>query len=278
VEVLTLIEREKLWLIGGVPTMFAIILAMENLESYDLSSLEVAICSGEKVPLELLEAIRDKIVPMVITGYGSTEAGAEVTITEPGDDLAKIAEGYGGKPLPTVKIRIEDDDGNVLPQGEVGEIVVTGPLAIRSYYNMPEEDEVGFTDDGWVKTGDLGYLDNEGGLFIIGRKKHIIRVGSYTVAPTEVEEVALRVPGVGVAAAIGVPHPIYFEQVVLVVVPEEGRSIDEEVLIGACRAELADFKVPKKVIVRQDVPVTRIGKVDRKALEIEIRERMAAER
>jgi len=276
-EVLAITEKEKLKWIGGVPTMFAIILAMPDLDKYDLSSLELAVCSGEKVPLELLEGIRHKITHNVISGYGSTEAGAEVTITEAGDDLAKIADGYGGKPLPTVKIRIEDDDGNELPQGKVGEIMVTGPLAIPSYYNMPEEDEAGFTADGWVKTGDLGYLDEEGGLFIIGRKKHIIRVGGYTVVPSEVEEVALQVPGVAVAAAIGVPHPIYFEQVVLVVVPEEGRTVDEEKVIEACRAELAEFKVPKKIVVREEVPVTRIGKVDRKALETEIREAMAVE-
>jgi acyl-CoA synthetase (AMP-forming)/AMP-acid ligase II len=250
---------------------------MEELDQYDLTSLELAICSGEKNPLELLEGIRHKIAPKVISGYGSTEAGAEVTITEAGDDLAKIADGYGGKPLPTVKIRIEDDDGNELPQGEVGEIMVTGPLAIRSYYNMPEEDEAGFTADGWVKTGDLGYLDEDGGLFILGRKKHVIRVGGYTVVPSEVEEIALQVPGVAVAVAVGAPHPIYFEQVVLVVTPDEGETIDEEKVIAACRAELADFKVPKKVVVRETVPITRIGKVDRKALETEIREAMAEE-
>jgi acyl-CoA synthetase (AMP-forming)/AMP-acid ligase II len=269
-EVLAITDKEKLKWIGGVPTMFAIMLSMEDLDSYDLSSLELAVCSGEKVPLELLEGIRERICKNVISGYGSTEAGAEVTITEVGDDFAKIADGYGGKPLPTVRIRIEDDDGNELPRGEVGEIMVTGPLAIPSYYNMPEEDEAGFTPDGWVKTGDLGYLDEEGGLYIIGRKKHIIRVGSYTVVPSEVEDVALQVPGVGVAAVIGVPHPIYFEQVVLVLVPEEGETIDEEQVIEACRAELAEFKVPKKVVVRDQVPVTRIGKVDLKVLQAEI--------
>jgi acyl-CoA synthetase (AMP-forming)/AMP-acid ligase II len=266
-EVLSVTEREKLKWIGGVPTMYAIILAMENLDDYDLSSVELAICSGEKVPLELLEGIRAKIAPKVISGYGSTEAGAELTLTEPGDDFAKIADGYGGKPLPTVKIRIEIDDGTPLPQGEVGEIVTSGPLGIRSYFNMPEEDREGFTADGWVRTGDLGYLDEDGGLFIIGRKKHIIRVGSYTVVPAEVEEIVLQDPAVAVAAAIGVPDPIFVEQLWLFVMPEEGATIDEERVMALCKEQLASFKVPRRIVVRENMPITRIGKIDRKVLE-----------
>jgi acyl-CoA synthetase (AMP-forming)/AMP-acid ligase II len=266
-EVLAATEREKLRWIGGVPTMFAILLAMPDLDRYDLSSVELAICSGEKVPLELLEGIRARIAPNVIVGYGTTEAGAEVTLTVPGDDPVKISEGYGGRPLPTVRIRIEDEDGRPLRQGEVGEIVTGGPLGIRSYYNMPEEDAAGFTADGWVKTGDLGYLDEEGGLYIVGRKKHIIRVGSYTVVPSEVEEVALGVPGVGVAAAVGAPDPILFERVWLFVSPDEGATLDESTVLATCRERLADFKVPAKVVIRDQLPTSRIGKVERKALE-----------
>jgi acyl-CoA synthetase (AMP-forming)/AMP-acid ligase II len=231
--------------------------------------VELAICSGEKVPLELLEGIRAKIAPNVISGYGSTEAGAELTLTEPGDDFAKIADGYGGKPLPTVQIRIEDDNGTHLPSGEVGEITTSGPLGIRSYFNMPEEDREGFTADGWVKTGDLGYLDEDGGLFIIGRKKHIIRVGSYTVVPAEVEEIVLQDPAVAVAAAIGVPDPIFVEQLWLFVMPEEGATIDEERVMALCKEQLASFKVPRRVVVRESMPTNRIGKVDRKVLEDE---------
>ncbi len=266
-DVLAVTEREKLRWIAGVPTMFAMILATPELDQYDLSSVELAICSGEKMPLDLLQGIRKRIAPNVIVGYGTTEAGAEVTVTEPGDDPAKIAAGYGGKPLPTVRIRIEDDAGNALPPGKVGEVMVAGPLAIRSYYNMPEEDRAGFTEDGAVRTGDLGYLDDEGGLYIVGRKKYIIRVGSYTVVPSEVEEVAAAVPGVAVAAAIGVPDPIYFERVWLFVSPDDGAKIDEELILDACRQRLAAFKVPARVVVSAQLPTSRIGKVDRSVLE-----------
>ena len=137
---------------------------------------------------------------------------------------------------------------------------------------MPEEDKVGFTSDGWCKTGDLGYLAQDGGLHIQGRKKQIIRVGGYTVLPTEVEEVALKIPGVALAAAIGMPDKIYGEVVWLFVCPEAVRTIKEEEVLEVCKKELAKFKVPQKVVVRESIPTTRIGKADRLALVKEVRE------
>src|SRR5690606_24835808 len=129
---------------------------------FDLSCLRVAVLSGERVSLELLQGIRDRICPNIVVGYGSTEAGAEVTFTEPGDDLALLAEGYVGKPLPGVEIAIADDEGNLLPPGQVGEVLVRGPLTISGYFRMPAEDEAGFWG-GYCRTGDLGYLTPEGG-------------------------------------------------------------------------------------------------------------------
>ncbi len=272
--VLETIQEEKISWIGGVPTMYAIILSMPDLDAYDLSSLKLAVLSGEKVSRELIDGIKDKIAPCIINGYGSTEAGPEITFTEPDDDPEEIARGYVGKPLPTVEIKIVDDNDVELPAGEVGEVLVRGPLAIRSYYRQPEEDRAGFTKDGWVRTGDLGYTTQDSRLYIQGRKKQIIRVGSYTVLPTEVEEVVVRDPDVAMAAAIGVPDRIYGEVVWLFVAPAPGRVIDEQRIIDLCKKELAKFKVPRKVIVRNDMPVTRIGKADRKALRKEVLESM----
>jgi acyl-CoA synthetase (AMP-forming)/AMP-acid ligase II len=267
---LDVVEREKIPFVGGVPTMFAIMLSLPNLNKYDLSSVKLALLSGEKVSLELVEGTKAKIADIVINGYGSTEAGAETNFTEPDDDPAKIAEGYAGKPLPTVKIRIVDDDDNPLPPGQVGEVIIGGPLAIKSYFKMPEEDKVGFTSDGWVRMGDYGYLDKDGGLYIQGRKKQIIRVGSYTVLPTEVEDVVIKDPNVSMAAAIGVPDKIYGEVIWLFVIPESGKTVDEAGILEMCKRELAKFKVPEKVIVRKNLPTTRIGKVDRVLLRKEV--------
>lgn len=263
--VLEATARERIPLMGGVPTMYAILLSLPDLDRFDLSCLKVAVLSGERVSQELLEGIRDRICPNIVVGYGSTEAGAEVTFTEPGDDLRQLADGYVGKPLPGVEITIADEEGNPLPVGQVGEVLVRGPLTISGYFRMPTEDQAGFIN-GYCRTGDLGYLTPDGGLYILGRKKQIIRVGSYTVLPTEVEEVAASHPGVALAAAVGMPDPIFGEVVWLVVSPEPGHTVDVDALLARCRQQLADYKVPRRIVVRDDIPLTRIGKADRLAL------------
>ncbi len=273
-QVLETTEKEKIPLMGGVPTMYSIMLLLPELENYDLSSLALAILSGEKVDTQLIDQIREKMCKDIIIGYGSTEAGAEVTFTEPDAKREQIADGYVGKPLPGVEIRIADTEGNPLPAGQKGEVQVKSPYTIKSYYKMPEEDEAGFTQDGFCKTGDLGILDEDGGLYIIGRLKHIIRVGSYTVTPSEVEEVIYQSGTVAMAAAIGVPDPVYGEVVWAVVSPLEGKDVTEEDIIQYCQNYLARFKVPKRVLVKQDLPVTRIGKVDRARVQDEVIEQL----
>lgn len=270
------VQAERIQWIGGVPTMFAIMLLMPDIERYDLSSLKVAILSGEKVELELIRAIKRKICPNVVIGYGSTEAGSEVTFTLPGDDERAIADGYVGRPLPGADIRVVDPEGRALPAGEKGEVVVAGPYTIRGYYKMPDEDAAGFTADGYCKTGDLGYLDAEGGLYIKGRIKHIIRVGSYTVLPSEVEDVLLKSGLAGMAAAIGVPDPVYGEVVWAVVSPFPGVAPDPDALLRLCGEELAGFKVPRRVLVWDELPITRIGKVHRVEVQNRVREMIAA--
>jgi len=267
--VLEITQQEKIPFIGGVPTMYAIILSLPDLDKFDLSSLKIAVLSGEKVSLELLEGIRKKLCDTIVIGYGTTEAGAEVTFTEPSDELSKLAEGYVGKPLPGVEIKIIDEDGNSLPAGEVGEIVIKGPLTSRGYFRQPEENKKGFSPDGFCRTGDLGYLTENKELYITGRKKFTIRVGSYTVLPAEVEEVVFKNPNVAMAAAIGVPHAIYGEVVWLFVAPKFGSTVSEEEIMETCKRELADFKVPRRVVIREILPITRIGKVDRVRLREE---------
>jgi acyl-CoA synthetase (AMP-forming)/AMP-acid ligase II len=261
--VLEAVVQENVPFIGAVPTMYAILLSLPDLDRFDLSSLKLVVLSGEKVTLELLEGVRAKICRNIIIGYGSTEAGAEVTFTDPEDDLEALAEGYVGKPLPGVEIKVVDEADNPLPPGEVGEILVGGPLTIRGYFRMPEEDERGFSGGGLCRTGDLGYLTEDGGLYVEGRKKHIIRVGSYTVLPTEIEEVVLRHPGVANAAAVGIPHKIYGEVVWLVVAPKPSASLVEAEILDLCKRELADFKVPRNVVIEESLAISRIGKVDR---------------
>jgi len=271
-------QRYDIPFMGGVPTMFKILLSIPDLDNYNPKDhLKLIVMSGEKVSADLLRSIEERICENIIIGYGSTEAGAEVTFTELEDEYTKIAKGYIGKPLPGVDIKIIDKEENDLPPGEKGEIIAKGSVTSKSYYKMPEKNETSFTDDGYCKTGDIGYMDQEGGVYISGRIKEIIRVGGFTVFPPEIESLALEHPKVAIAAALGAPDEIHGEVVWLVVGPELGQNFSEEdkdELLKSLKDNLAKFKVPKKIIVYpldpNNLPITRLGKVDRKRLKKEL--------
>lgn len=259
-------RKWKLQLIGGVPTMFAITVSLPDLDDFDLSSLVLAIVSGEKLSMELLTGMSERICPNILNAYGSTESGPEVTFTDIGDPLEELANGYIGHLLPEQEMKIVDEEDNEVGPSEIGEMLFKGTLTIPGYYRMPEENKATFTEDGWCRSGDLGYITEDGRIYIKGRKKFIIRVGSYTVLPSEVESVVIEHPKVAMAAAVGVPDKIYNEIVWLAVVPESSQNIDEKELIEMCKNQLADFKVPKKVVIRKELPLTRLAKVDRPTL------------
>ncbi len=264
--VLRTTKKENVPLIGGVPTMYAILLSLPDLDSFDLSMLKVAVVSGEKLSMELLTGMKERICPNILNAYGSTESGPEVTFTELGDSLDELANGYIGKLLPEQEVKIVDDEGNELPPGEIGEMLFKGTQTINEYFNMPEENKATFTEEGWCKSGDLGYISNDGTLYIKGRKKFIIRVGGYTVLPSEVEDIAVQHPHVVMAAAIGFPDEIYGDAIWLAIVPEVGKEVDENEIIELCKQQLADFKVPKKIVFEKELPITRLGKIDRPGL------------
>jgi long-chain acyl-CoA synthetase len=264
--VLKAIEDEKIPFFGAVPTMFALMLSLD-LSRYDLSSIELLITAGEKLNPEMLKRMQT-LCEKIAVGYGSTETAGFATFSLPEDDVLKFAEGYVGVPFEDVEIKIVDDSGKEVGEGEVGEILVRGPMVSKGYFNQPEETEKGFIDGFWV-SGDLGYLKGRE-LYIIGRKKEVIRVGSYTVLPAEVEEVVMRNEKIAAVAAVGIPHEIYGEVVWVVAVPKPGESVSEEEIIEACKKELADFKVPRKVLIRDAIPMTRLGKVDRIKIKEEV--------
>jgi len=223
----------------------------------------------------LLNGIRRHICHDILNGYGSTEAGAEVTFTETNDDLSKLADGYVGKPIAGQELRAVDDNDQALPPNQIGEILVRGPLTICGYYKMPSEDVAGFVAGGWCRTGDLGFVDESGGLWIRGRKKQIIRVGGYTVIPNEIEELVAQLAGVAQAVAIGMPDAVKGEEVWLVLQPRADTSPDLDAVTSACRAQLANYKVPKRILIERDIPITRIGKADRVELRARLLERYA---
>ncbi|MFX0070073.1 MAG: class I adenylate-forming enzyme family protein [Candidatus Hermodarchaeota archaeon] len=280
-DALKAMKEHNLPFMGGVPTMFKIFLSLPDLDTYTPKEfLKLVILSGEKVSYDLIKGIQERICENISIGYGSTEAGAEVTFTEvvnTEDGFKKISEGYVGKALPGMKIKIINENGQEVVKGKTGEIITKGVLTSKSYFKMPKENKAGFTENGWCKTGDLGYLDENDGLYITGRIKEIIRVGGYTVLPSEIEDLVISNPKIAIAAALGAPDEIKGEVVWLVIGPELGTKFDENdknEIMELCKNNLAKFKVPEKIIVYpldpNNLPITRIGKVDKVRLKKEL--------
>ncbi|MCH8907427.1 MAG: acyl--CoA ligase [Candidatus Heimdallarchaeota archaeon] len=268
------IQKESLHVLLAAPTMYRIMMRHKDFDDFDLSSLKLVVISGEVVNQEFMDQMKTKFCKTIINGYGSTEMGPEVTFTHPDDDPATIAKGYVGKPLAGMKIKIIDTDANSLPTNNVGEILVQGDLVCKGYFRNPKENEKGFTSDGWIKTGDLGRLDGDGGLWLQGRIKDVIRVGTYSVLPMEIEELVLHHFSLDLAAAISIPDNIFGEVVWLVITPKAHVSISEDDILNLLQNELADYKIPKKIVFYKidpdDPPITRIGKIDKNRLRKEL--------
>jgi malonyl-CoA/methylmalonyl-CoA synthetase len=176
-----------------------------------------------------------------------------------------------GLPLPGVGVRVQDDKGRPLPAGEVGHIQVKGPNVFKGYWRMPEKTADDFTTDLWFKTGDVGRIDADGFVTIVGRSKDLIISGGYNVYPAEIESVINELPGVAESAVIGVPHPDFGEAVVAVVVPRAGASVDGAAIAAQLRQQIANFKLPKQVFVVPELPRNTMGKVQKNLLREEHR-------
>ena len=174
--------------------------------------------------------------------------------------------GTVGKPLPGVGLRVHDDKGTPLRHGEIGGIEVKGPNVFKGYWRMPEKTADEFTTDLWFKTGDVGKIDEDGFVTIVGRSKDLIISGGYNVYPAEIEGVINALPGVAESAVVGVPHPDFGEAVVAVVVARSDASVDAAALVAALKGHIANFKVPKQVFVVKELPRNAMGKVQKKEL------------
>jgi len=231
--------------------------------SLDTSSLRVLSSGAAPVPLPLLERFHELGID-IVQAYGLTEAGGAVSVLDAADAVTHL--GSAGKALLSLELRIEDEDGNELPPGEPGEIVVRGPSITPGYWQLPEVTAETIRD-GWFHTGDVGVLDEEGFLTIRDRLKDMLISGGENVYPAEVESVLLSHPAVADVAVIGQPSPRWGESAVAVVVPSEGFDADE--LIAWSRERLAGFKAPKAVVTVDELPRNASGKV----LKHELRER-----
>ena len=274
VEVLQTIEREKITYIGAVPTMCERMLHAMESKKYETSSLRCLAITGGKVHPSVLEDLKKKITSNIYRTYASTDSG-QMAISKPGDIETK--PNAAGRPVWCVELRIVDDNNNPLPVNEVGEIVCQSPLASHGYYKNPEATNASFRD-GWFYTGDLGYFDEEGYLFVVGRKKDMVKSGGISIYPLEIESVLYGHPDVLEAAVIGVADAEWGEAVKAVIVLKSGSNIRGEDLLQFCRERLAPYKVPKSIDIVSSLPHTEVGKVAKEKLRAEVlTQRIAAD-
>jgi acyl-CoA synthetase (AMP-forming)/AMP-acid ligase II len=262
-EVLKTVEREKVTYIGAVPTMCERMLHVLESKRYDTSSLRCLAITGGKVHPSVLEDLRKKLTPNIYRTYASTDSG-QMAISKPADMDNK--PNAAGRPVWCVDLRIVDESDRPVPVGEVGEIVCQSPLATEGYYKNPEATNASFRD-GWFYTGDLGYFDEEGYLFVAGRKKDMVKSGGISIYPLEIESVIYSHPDILEAAVIGVPDPQWGEAVKAVVVLKPGAEMSGSQLIAFCKERLSGYKVPKSVEFRDSLPHTEVGKVNKVKLK-----------
>src|SRR3954452_53181 len=268
---LAAIQSDRLNCAWLAPVMTTSLLTCQTRERYDVSSLRWAIGGGEKTPEARIRAFSQYFTKArYIDAYGLTETLSGDTFMEPGLEITKI--GSTGRPVAHVEIEIRDDQGNRRPSGENGEICLRGPKVTPGYWKDPEKTAAAFFDD-WFRTGDVGYLDADGFLYLTDRKKDMIISGGENIASSEIERVIYQMPQVREVAVIGLPDARWGEKPVAVVVIADGTALELPDLAEHCRKSLAAFKVPKELIVRDSLPRNPSGKVLKRVLRAELEAR-----
>ena len=249
----------------GVPTLYTRMLAEPALTREACAGMRLFISGSAPLLKETHDEWTQRTGHVILERYGMSETIMLTSNPYRADDGARVG-GTVGFALPGVGVRIRDDEGRDLPPGEIGGIQVRGPNVFSGYWRMPEKTAEDFTPDGWFKTGDVGRMDAQGRVTIVGRSKDLIISGGYNVYPAEIEGLINEMSGVAESAVIGVPHPDFGEAVAAVVVPKPGASLDGAGLIAALKGRIAHFKVPKQVFVVDDLPRNAMGKVQKNLL------------
>ena len=267
-QALQTITRTKATALPGVPTMYQALLDHPDLAKTDFSSLRVCISGGAPMPAELREKFVAATGASLVEGYGLTES-AGVVATNPYEGPVKA--GTIGQPIPATHIRLLDkeDPAKDAPEGEPGELAVKGPQIMRGYWNRPDADQDSFTADGWLRTGDVATIDADGYIRIVDRLKDMIAVGGFKVYPSEIEHKLYQHPAVKEAIVLGVPDPYRGEHPKAFVTLEEGYDVSGDALAAWLNPQLGKHERVSAVEVRDHLPKTMIGKLDRKALRAE---------
>jgi long-chain acyl-CoA synthetase len=261
---LEIIERDKVTLFDGVPTMYHAMLNHPDRERYDISCLRMCVSGGSAMPVEVLRAFEEAFGCIILEGYGLSETSPVASFNHPDRERKP---GSIGTPITGVAMKVVDDEGNDVPRGEVGEIVIRGHNVMKSYWNRPDA-TAEVLRDGWLRTGDMATVDDDGYFFIVDRKKDMIIRGGYNVYPREIEEVLYEHPGVLEAAVIAVPDQALGEEVGAAVVRRGGSDADAEEIREFVKERVAAYKYPRHVWFTDELPKGATGKVLKREIRV----------
>ncbi len=263
-ETLTLLKKARITTLVGVPTIYWLLLAQMKLKDYNFNSLRNVIYGGAPASPELVRRLREAFPKARLgNGYGLTESSAMATFLP--DEFAMQKPDSVGPPVPTLQVRVVDDEGLDLPASKIGEVLLKGPSVVDGYWQAAQDTKKAFKD-GWLHTGDVGRLDSDGYLYIVDRKKDMIIRGGENIYCVEIENVLESNPAIFQAAVVGEPDKVFGEQVAAYVMLNPGCSLTVDEILDYCEDFLADFKVPKYVHIVKALPLNPAGQVDKRVL------------
>jgi long-chain acyl-CoA synthetase len=261
---LEIIQRDRITIFEGVPTMYNAMLTVEGREKYDTSCLRLCLSGGAAMPAETMRSFEEAFDCKILEGYGLSETSPVASFNHPDRERKP---GSIGTPIEGVEMKVVDDDRNEVGQGEVGEIVIRGHNVMKGYWNRPEATEEAIKD-GWFHTGDMAKVDEDGYFFIVDRKKDLIIRGGYNVYPREIEEVLYEHPAIQEAAVLGVPHEELGEEVGAAIVLKGGKELDADEVKSYVKDQVAAYKYPRKVWFLDELPKGPTGKILKREIEV----------
>jgi long-chain acyl-CoA synthetase len=270
--VLGAMQAEKVTVFAGVPTMYWALLTFEDPDNkIDIptiaKNLRIGASGASSLPLEIIRGIQEKYGISILEGYGLSETCPVATFNLPHKERKP---GTVGTPIWGIEVKVFDAENNEVPTGEVGEVVIRGHNVMKGYYNKPEATAEAFKGTSWFHTGDLGRMDEDGYLAIVDRVKDMVIRGGFNVYPREIEEVLMTHPAVSMASVIGVPHDQHGEEIKAYIVLKPGQSANEGEIIEWSKEQMAAYKYPRIVEMRESLPMTATGKILKKDLKAEI--------
>jgi long-chain acyl-CoA synthetase len=262
---LEIIERDRVTVFEGVPTMYTAMLNSGKKDEVDLSCLRLCVSGGSAMPGEIMRSFEEQFGCKVLEGYGLSETSPIASFNHPDRERK---EGSIGTPIEGVEMKVVDEDRGEVAQGEVGEIAIRGHNIMKGYWNRAEATAESIDDEGWFYTGDMAYVDEDGYFFIVDRKKDLIIRGGYNVYPREIEEVLYEHDAVAECAVVGVPDDSMGEEVGAAIVLKSGQDASEDDLRSFVKEQVAGYKYPRKIWFEDELPKGPTGKILKKDIEV----------